>query len=287
LYHGAPMVVQTRALGMTDEVVVVRYSHSNYQQEKRRLVFVSTLDCTIKTFFEDSLKLFLSLYGHKLPALAVDSSDDDVLLVSGSADKTIKLWGLDFGDTHKTLHGHGDSITDVRFVRGTHYFFSSSKDGTVRYWDGDRFDMILVLRGHSAEVNCLAVSARNNGAFCLSGSMDRTVRVWERTRDIVFLEEERERELEQLFDEPNRRDEGGTARILDRKGRGDDNNDDDDDAKVNEPQSEAAVKQSLMSISAGDRLLEALELADQELHASRSKSKSSAPTGANPMLMGK
>ena len=70
------------------------------------------------------------------------------------------------------------------------------KDGTVRYWDGDRFEMILVLRGHSAEVNCLAVSARNQGAVCLSGGMDRQVRVWERTRDIVFLEEERERELE-------------------------------------------------------------------------------------------
>jgi U3 small nucleolar RNA-associated protein 12 len=144
-----------------------------------------------------------------------------------------------------------------------------------------------VLRGHSAEVNCLAVSTRNNGAFCLSGSMDRTVRVWERTRDIVFLEEERERELEQLFDAPNRRDEGGTAKILDRKGRGGDNNiEDDDEAKQNEPQSEAAVKQSLMSISAGDRLLEALELADQELQATRSKSKASAPRAANPMLMG-
>jgi U3 small nucleolar RNA-associated protein 12 len=116
LYLGAPMVVQTRALEMTDEVVAVKYSHSNFQNEKRRMIFVSTLDCTIKLFFEDSLKLFLSLYGHKLPALAVDSSDDDVLLVSGSADKTIKLWGLDFGDTHKTLHGHGDSVTDVRFV---------------------------------------------------------------------------------------------------------------------------------------------------------------------------
>ena len=287
-FPGAPMVVPTRVLEMTDEVVAVKYSHANFNNERRRMVFVSTLDCTIKVFFDDSLKLFLSLYGHKLPALACDASDDDMLLVSASADKTIKIWGLDFGDTHKTLHGHTDSVTDVQFVRGTHNFFSSSKDGTVRYWDGDRFEMVMVLRGHNAEVNCVAVSVHNNGAFCLSGSMDRQVRVWERTKDIVFLEEERERELEQMFDEPSnqRRDEGGTASILDRKGKSDDadGQDADDEMKQDEPQSEAAVKQSVLSIAAGDRLLEALELADQELQNSRGKSKASATS--NPMLLG-
>ena len=43
----------------------------------QRMVFVSSLDCTIKVFFDDSLKFFLSLYGHKLPALALDAADDD------------------------------------------------------------------------------------------------------------------------------------------------------------------------------------------------------------------
>ena len=55
--------------------------------------------------------------------------------------------------------------------------------------------------------------------------------------------------------------------------------------KDSEPQSEAAVKQTLLSISAGDRLLEALELADQELQASRGN-KTKGARGANPMLLG-
>jgi U3 small nucleolar RNA-associated protein 12 len=166
-----PVLAHTRTIQMSDDVVAVRYSHS--ADSAKRLVFVSSLDSTIKVFFDDSLKLFLSLYGHKLPALSVDSSDDDVILASGGADKTVKIWGLDFGDTHRTLHGHEDSITDVRFIRRTHNFFTSSKDGTIRYWDGDRFEQILFLTGHSAEVNCLAVS--RTGSFVLSGSMDRSV----------------------------------------------------------------------------------------------------------------
>jgi WD40 repeat protein len=40
-----------------------------------------------------SLKFFLSLYGHKLPALTMDISSDSTLLVTGSADKNIKVRG--------------------------------------------------------------------------------------------------------------------------------------------------------------------------------------------------
>lgn len=257
---GQPMLVHTRTLQMTDDVISVKFSHA--QDSTKRLIFVSTLDCTVKVFFEDSLKMYLSLYGHKLPALTVDCSDDDVLLATAGADKTIKIWGLDFGDTHRTLHGHGDSITDLRFVRRSHNFFSCSKDGTVRYWDGDRFEQILLLNGHFAEVNCIAIS--RTGAFLLSGGMDRQVRVWERTKDIVFLGEERERELEHIFDRVNGHDEGTTAKILERKG-GEADIDDEGDGQNEQPQSESAVRKSVLSVAAGDRIMEALERADQEL----------------------
>jgi len=281
---GHPMVVHTRTLQMTDDVVAVRYSHST--DPTKRMVFASTLDSTIKVFFDDTLKFFLSLYGHKLPALAVDSSDDDVILASSGADKVIKIWGLDFGDTHRTLHGHEDSVTDLRFVNNTHNFFTSSKDGSVRYWDGDRFEQILLLNGHCAEVNCLAVS--RTGAFVLTGGMDRQVRVWERTRDMVFLEEERERELEQVFDKVQG-DDKGTASIM-RRREDADLDDEDQQADTDQPQSEAAVKRSVLSVSAGDRIMESLERADQELKESAAFRKSEGGQGKtrmrNPLLLG-
>ena len=62
---------------------------------------VGLLDCTVKIFYDDSLKFLLSLFGHKLPVLTVDISYDSALIVTGSADKTIKIWGLDFGDCHR------------------------------------------------------------------------------------------------------------------------------------------------------------------------------------------
>jgi U3 small nucleolar RNA-associated protein 12 len=45
---------------MTDDVLSVRYSPNG------QLLAVSLLDSTVKVFYQDSLKFFLSLYGHKV-----------------------------------------------------------------------------------------------------------------------------------------------------------------------------------------------------------------------------
>ncbi len=170
------------------------------------MVCVYCLELTREVFHEERVKCLLEVYSHKLPALEVDGRDDDTRLASSVADKAIKLQGLDFDETHRTLYGHEDSVTDLKFVRRTHNFFTTSKDNTVRYWDGDRFEQILILSGHFAEVSCLSVS--RTGAFVMTGGLDRQVRVWERSQDMVFLQEERDRELENTFDSIGREDEG-------------------------------------------------------------------------------
>jgi len=52
--------VHARTLKMTDDVLSVRYSPNG------KLLAVSLLDSTVKVFYQDSLKFFLSLYGHKV-----------------------------------------------------------------------------------------------------------------------------------------------------------------------------------------------------------------------------
>jgi U3 small nucleolar RNA-associated protein 12 len=95
--------------------------------------------------------------------LCVDISHDSNILLSGSADKTIKIWGLDFGDCHRcrltslssslpcltsssSLLAHEDTVTCVKFQPLTHYFFSCGKDGAVKYWDADRSFLSLSSR---------------------------------------------------------------------------------------------------------------------------------------------
>jgi len=176
---------------MTDDIHCVKFSPDG------KFYVVSLLDSTIKVFFSDSDKLFLTMYGHKLPVLSFDVSSDGALLVSGSADKNIKLWGMDFGNCHKSIFAHNDSIMSVSFVKDTHYFFSASKDKTIKYWDGDTYQLILEFNENLGEVWCLAVSSI--GDFFVSGSNDKSIRIWRQNKDQVFISEEEEKRTEKMM----------------------------------------------------------------------------------------
>jgi U3 small nucleolar RNA-associated protein 12 len=101
LSDGRLGLAHTRTLKMSDDVLAVRYSRT--KDPERLLVAVALLDSTVKVFYENSLRFFLSLYGHKLPVMAMDISDDNELIATASADKTVKIWGLDFGDCHRCV----------------------------------------------------------------------------------------------------------------------------------------------------------------------------------------
>jgi len=264
--------VHTRTLKMSDEVLSVRYSHAPGRPEKL-LLAVALLDSTIKIFYDDTLKFHLSLYGHKLPVLSLDISSDDTLLVSASSDKDVKLWGLDFGDCHKSIFAHGDAVTCVRFVRNTHLFFTCGKDGLVKYWDGDTYDMILELRGHTSEVWSLCIS--NDGEFVVSASNDRSIRMWTRTMDQVFLEEEREDRMERMFFEE----------AIDRHAKS-------RDAQMKESgemlESQIAGKKSIESVKSAERLIEGIELVlhERERESAILFNKNKNNNKKNPLLLG-
>lgn len=74
----------------------------------------------------------------------MDISFDSKLIVTCSADKNVKIWGLDFGDCHKSIFAHDESIMQVLFEAQSHYFWTVSKDKLLKYWDGDKVDTLRV-----------------------------------------------------------------------------------------------------------------------------------------------
>ena len=260
-------LTHTRTLKVSDDILSLRFSPDS------RLLAVALLDNTVKVFFVDTLKLFLNLYGHKLPVLNMDISYDSKLIVTCSADKNVRLWGLDFGDCHKAFFAHQDSIMQVAFVPHNqdgagHHFFSASKDRTLKYWDGDKFEQIQKLDGHHGEVWAIAVS--RTGEFVVSASHDKSIRVWNQTDEQIFLEEEREKELEELY-------EGTLTTSLEAE---------DDPTGESGEKSEvvAAGKQTAQTLMAGEKIAEALELgtADLALMAEYAELKRKQPNAAPP-----
>lgn len=68
----------TRTLSVDESVTGVSLSGDG------RLVAVALMNTTVKVFFVDTLKMFLSLYGHKLPVTSLDISDDSKVLATVS-----------------------------------------------------------------------------------------------------------------------------------------------------------------------------------------------------------
>lgn len=151
------------------------------------------LDCTVRCVDLRSNKEKLSLYGHKLPIIGMDISTDGRLLVTSSGDRTVKVWGLQFGDCRRSFNCGESPVRCIVFEPKSHLFFTGSTDGSIQYWDGDRLQFIVPLNGHLRSVRHLNVSS--NGKIFVSSGEDRTFRVWRRTDEQVFLEEEQEERL--------------------------------------------------------------------------------------------
>ncbi|EST06247.1 Small-subunit processome, Utp12 [Kalmanozyma brasiliensis GHG001] len=261
-------LVHVRTLKMTDDVLCARFSPNG------KLLALSLLDNTVKVFFADTLKFFLSLYGHKLPVLALDISGDSKLCVTVSADKNVKLWGLDFGDCHKSIFAHNESIMGVCFERGqqggglmggrqgnSHHFWTVGKDGLVKHWDGDNFQMIQQLEGHHGEV--WAVAPGHAGKMVVTAGADRSIRTWEKTDEPLFLEEEREREMERAFENAGQTRQDEELAI----GSLADGADPDAQGASSGPEATAVSKTTSETMMAGERLIEALETGDADIAA--------------------
>lgn len=125
-----------------------------------------------------------SIDGHSNKITSLSVSPDGKYLVSGSWDNKAILWEIKASaagelSLHKrhTLSGHKYNVNAVAFSPDGWHIATGSDDKTIMLWDLNG-KMIQTFRGHSQEVT--ALRWLNEHSFA-SGSLDRTVKVWDIT----------------------------------------------------------------------------------------------------------
>ena len=116
---------------------------------------------------------------HKGRVKSVDFSPDGQLLVSGSTDKTIKIWDLRKRQLIRNLIGHDASVVSVAFSPDGEKIVSSACEGTIRIWNVDDGKCIQELAGHQNWV--WSVTFSPDGQFIASASQDESIILWDKT----------------------------------------------------------------------------------------------------------
>ncbi|KAJ3299453.1 Mitochondrial fission protein [Borealophlyctis nickersoniae] len=136
-----------------------------------------------------------TLYGHKDSVECLDFDMPFGTLVTGSADKTIRVWDLSSHRCAALLEAHRGWVRTVQVRSQT--LMSGSGDHTIRQWDLSRLPpmpssatgmpstpfstpdpeeiCVQTYRGHTGGVSCLMFDERT----LISGSVDKTVRQWD------------------------------------------------------------------------------------------------------------
>ncbi|MGD8383029.1 MAG: caspase family protein [Syntrophobacterales bacterium] len=114
--------------------------------------------------------------GHSAPVTSVEFSPCGRYVLSGSKDKTVKLWDIATGREIRTFKGHSDVVSSARFTPDGRYIVSSSWDRSIRLWDIATGLEVRVSEEHGYKVHAMVIS--RNGKYALSGSEDRSLILW-------------------------------------------------------------------------------------------------------------
>lgn len=124
----------------------------------------------------DSVKEHNRFEGHTESVNGISYSPKAPLIVSASADQTLRLWKLDGTpvQTSKPMT-HDHDINTVNFSPNGEYIASASNDKTVKLWNKNG-TYITTLKGHSKEVS--SVNFSPDSKTVISASSDGTIRLW-------------------------------------------------------------------------------------------------------------
>ncbi|KIM28355.1 hypothetical protein M408DRAFT_140331 [Serendipita vermifera MAFF 305830] len=117
--------------------------------------------------------------GHTSHIMSIAYSPDGLNVVSGSMDKTIRIWDAATGaPVGEPLKGHNSSVMSVTYSPDGLNIVSGSADNTIRIWDAATGTPIgEPLLGHTASV--ISVACSPDGRRIVSGSWDNTIRIWD------------------------------------------------------------------------------------------------------------
>ncbi len=116
------------------------------------------------------------LTGHTGAVRSLDISNDGFVIVSGSEDRSVRMWNAITWTSIRVLNGHSAAVRTVELSNAAGRVLSGSSDNSLRIWDGRNGTLLHTFNGHTGNVNGAVFDRRTR--YIISGGADRRIRVW-------------------------------------------------------------------------------------------------------------
>uniref|UniRef100_G1N2M7 Uncharacterized protein n=1 Tax=Meleagris gallopavo TaxID=9103 RepID=G1N2M7_MELGA len=108
------------------------------------------------------------------------------MFITGSYDRTCKVWDTASGEELHTLEGHKNVVYAIAFNNPYgDKIATGSFDKTCKLWSTETGKCYHTFRGHTAEIVCLSFNLQST--LVATGSMDTTAKLWDIEKgEVVF-----------------------------------------------------------------------------------------------------
>ena len=122
-------------------------------------------------------RLTAQLDGHEDRVNSAAFSADGKQVVTGSHDRTARIWDVATGKQIARLDGHEDTVLSASYSANGRQVVTASTDKTARIWDVATGKQIARLDGHTGSV--LSASFNADGKQVVTAFLDKTARIWD------------------------------------------------------------------------------------------------------------
>ncbi|TAF06015.1 MAG: WD40 repeat domain-containing protein [Nostocales cyanobacterium] len=144
-----------------------------------RKIKVWQLTSSLNKKNQQEIKQIHTLMGHSHIVNSLAISANAKFLVSGSQDKTIRVWNLVTGELMHVLKSHREGVYAVALSPNEQIIASGSADKTIKLWHLETGELLGTFSGHANTVTALVFTA--SGEMLVSGSLDKTIKIWQRS----------------------------------------------------------------------------------------------------------